>query len=386
MIQKPFVESSKAVLTQDALRMKLFGETADAAPTTSTDECAVPKQLLEKFTITGESDTLALQLTDDFLVLECLAARGQWTVIYSAPNTGKTLLSLHLISRTLRDNPEISKNYFYINADDNLRGIVEKTKIAEEFAFNIIVPGYKGFETHRLPILLAELCHSKQASHAIIVIDTLKKAVDLMKKSRLREFGEIVRRFISMGGTLVALAHTNKKKGVDGNPIPEGTGDIINDADCVYVMDEVGRDNECKTIQLTNIKSRGSSEPKLFFRYSTDPSLDYQQRLASVERINESEVGEFVKTPEEKSENQIVHAICESIESGINSKMRIRDHASELCGASRRQVLTVLEKFTGTDVTEHRWNYVRGPRGLQTYSLNAEFQISRSTENSEEIA
>ncbi|MDO8948577.1 MAG: hypothetical protein Q7U88_15700 [Desulfocapsaceae bacterium] len=37
-------------------------------------------------------------------------------------------------------------------------------------------------------------------------------------------------------------------------------------------------------------------------------------------------------------------------------------------GASKRAVLKIIEKYTGDDPTQHRWNFVKGERGKQIYS------------------
>lgn len=375
-------------ITTDDLRAELFGEVSPVDRSTCNQENpersidSTTSSLLAKFTLTGDSEILTAQLSDLTYVLGCLAIRGQWTVLYSAPNTGKTLLTLHLLSRSLTESPSISPGVFYINADDNLNGIVEKTKIAEEFSFNLIVPGFKGFEIKKLQSFLVEICNQSTAKEHIIIIDTLKKAVDLMKKSRLRDFGEVVRRFVSQGGTFIALAHTNKKKNADGKSIPEGTGDILNDADCAYVLDEVKRNNSKKTVKLTCIKHRGGAPDSLYFRYSTEPDLQYSDLLASVDQLSEDELDNFEREEEFDSENAIIAAIKNAIAAGHDTKMRIRDFAAENCNASRRRVLQILEMHTGKEPGIHLWDYTRGERGRLTYTCLPEFQIPSFSEDS----
>ena len=53
---------------------------------------------LHGFSITGSSQTMRQQMLDDMFVLKDIAILGQWTTLYAAPNTGKTLLTLCLLS------------------------------------------------------------------------------------------------------------------------------------------------------------------------------------------------------------------------------------------------------------------------------------------------
>ena len=56
---------------------------------------------LRRFSITGSSEKLKQQMLADVFAMDRVAILGQWTVIYAAPNTGKTLLTIwmYLISR-----------------------------------------------------------------------------------------------------------------------------------------------------------------------------------------------------------------------------------------------------------------------------------------------
>ena len=164
---------------------------------------------------------------------------GQWTTIYAAPNTGKTLLTLWLLKENLLSNNLDGDFVFYVNADDNFKGIVEKTELAEQWGFHIIAPNQKGFSTSQITELMVDLAETGEARGVIIILDTLKKFTDLMHKRDASEFGIISRSFISAGGTLICLAHTNKHKNAEGKSIYSGTSDIRDDSDCAFIIDKV---------------------------------------------------------------------------------------------------------------------------------------------------
>lgn len=351
-----------------------------------------PNKVLGPFDMVDQADALKKQQVEAFCVLYLLAQKGRWTVIYAPPNLGKTLLVFALLARTLEKFPALAKCVYYINADDNIDGVIEKASIAADWGFYMLVPGYKGFNIRELQQLIREVCKSGLAHQTIIIIDTLKKAVDLMKKSHLRAFGECLRLFVSLGGTVITLAHTNKNLGPDGKPIPEGTSDILNDADCAYVAYEVDRDSHTKTVMLECRKTRGGDPQEVFVQYSVEPDLSYQQLLSTVEIVDGDALQEFKPVPQPTAENLIVAAIRQSITAGINTKMRIRDFASDQSGASKREVLRIIELYTGNDPEMHKWNFTRGERGRQQFQLlttheprdsdSADFQNSAQIENS----
>jgi len=57
---------------------------------------------LHGFSITGNSAAMRQQMLDDIFLLQDIAILGQWTAIFGAPNSGKTLLTLFLLRETLQ--------------------------------------------------------------------------------------------------------------------------------------------------------------------------------------------------------------------------------------------------------------------------------------------
>ena len=75
-----------------------------------------------------------------------MAILGQWTVIYAAPNCGKTLLAIWHLAESIKLGVVQPSKIFYVNADDTFRGMTEKLSYAEQHGFEMLVPGHKGFE------------------------------------------------------------------------------------------------------------------------------------------------------------------------------------------------------------------------------------------------
>lgn len=86
----------------------------------------------------------------DRFVLDRIAIIGQATTIYAKPNTGKTLLVLWMLIDSIKAGRIIGKDVYYVNADDDYRGLVFKTELAEKYDFEMLAPGHNGFESAAL--------------------------------------------------------------------------------------------------------------------------------------------------------------------------------------------------------------------------------------------
>ena len=149
----------------------------------------------------------------------------------------------------------------------------------------MLAPGHNDFEPKLLPAYLEKLIQSDAAKDTILVLDTAKKFTDLMRKDKVSEFSEILRRFVSRGGSDILLAHVNKYRDADNKVIYSGVSDLVNDADCAYTLDIVNEDSATglRTVKFENFKNRGDVSKEEFYRYDARPSTLYYDRLESVE-------------------------------------------------------------------------------------------------------
>jgi hypothetical protein len=72
--------------------------------------------------VNGESQKMRPQMNDDKFVLKNIAIAGQWTVLFAAPNTGKTLLTLWMVIESITDGSINGEDVLYANCDDIYRG------------------------------------------------------------------------------------------------------------------------------------------------------------------------------------------------------------------------------------------------------------------------
>ena len=239
---------------------------------------------LRRHSLKGHLEELRREVAEQVYVLDQIVLMGQYTVIYAAPNTGKTLLVLFMLCESIKLRRVNPSDVFYVNVDDNYPGLVEKLTIAEQFGFHMLAPGFLEFSEADLLADIKEMTSSGRAKGAVIILDTLKKFTDLMDKARSSGFNQVMRNFVMKGGTVIALAHVNKNRDARGKAVYAGTSDMIDDADCAYVLDVINEDVEeqTRTVEFENRKRRGNVVNQAAYRYSTVRGQTYQALLDSV--------------------------------------------------------------------------------------------------------
>ena len=333
---------------------------------------------LDGFSITGQSQKLRERMLTDQFILNNIAIMGQWTNIYGAPNSGKTLITNWLL-RTLILSEEIDgEKIYYVNADDTFRGNVEKAELAENWGMKMLYPGENDFTVGQLPDLMVELTVTKTARGRVLILDTLKKFTQLMDKRIASEFGILARSFISAGGTLICLAHTNKHVGADGKRIYSGTSDIVDDSDCNFVIDKISKEErngiETHTVEFTNIKARGDVSSKVGFTYEKEIGQPYSALLDTVKCLDKNGITQIKKKANIEAEldedSEIIITIQELIENGTVTKDKIIKGVHYQTGESTTRIRKVIAKWTGGNYNlGHRWTQHKEAHNRHVYAV-----------------
>lgn len=334
--------------------------------------------LLKRFSATGTSKQMRKRMLEDIFVMKGIAIFGQWTTLYAAPNTGKTLLTLWLLREQIKAGTINGNDVYYVNADDTFRGAVDKTELAEEWDMQMLLPNINEFKTIHIPVLMKKLAEDDQAKGVIFVLDTLKKFTDLMDKTAASEFGTTARNFVSAGGTLICLAHTNKHKDADGKGIYSGTSDIVDDCDCMYVIDKISSDGDeiscLHTVEFNNQKARGDVSSTAAFSYQRSAGQSYSALLNSVKRVDSYDVDTVkknaVRDTQQKADQNITTTIVSCIGRGILAKSQIIESVATETADGPTKVRKVLERWTGENYEEgHRWSFNVGAHNKSEYSI-----------------
>jgi len=299
----------------------------------------------------------------------CMA--GELTVLYGPPNVGKTLIMLKLLILAIQQKLIEAGNVYYINADDSSAGFALKMRLMDDQGVHTLSPGQAGFQASELAEILTEMVAKRKARGVLIIIDTLKKFVDLMSKKESSVFANACRQFAMAGGTIVAFAHTNKNPAANGKLTYAGTADIIQDFDAAYVLtplEDVGTGGET-VVEFEARKGRGGGTKRVAYAYAADDGISYEERLSSVRLVEPEQLDAFQEIEAQKADAQIIAAVRECIEAGITKKMNLAKAASERAEVSERAAIRAIETYTGSDPSRHHWAYRIKERGAKVYEL-----------------
>lgn len=335
-----------------------------------------PLKRLQEYSITGYSADLRKQMLQDIYILTDIALLGQWTTIYAAPNTGKTLITLWLLKEAIDDRRLNGDLIFYVNADDNFKGIVEKTELAEKWGFHLLAPNQRGFHTNQITQLMIDLVTEEQARGVTIILDTLKKFTDLMHKKEASEFGIIGRNFVSSGGTLICLAHTNKHKNSEGKSVYSGTSDIRDDSDCAFIIDKIESsifDYEI-VVEFVNDKARGDVVDRVSFMYSKKIGQSYLELIESVKRIDDKKLNEKKALALQKKkldeDQELIDAVHKMITTGITTKSSLIKSVWAETGIPQNRIRKILADRSGNNyMLGDRWQVKVGAHNKNEYTL-----------------
>jgi hypothetical protein len=232
-------------------------------------------------------------------ILPDVALSGDSTLINASPNTGKTLITLWLLSKGDLKGKEI----FYINADDSFNGSIEKMEVLNQFGVNTLIPNENGFGVDMFEGMVKGAIKTESANKLVFVLDTLKKFCSTMSKDEARNFTSLIRGFTQAGGTVIALAHTNKMKDNNGKSIAEGVSDFESDFDCAYTIEKQQgmMESDKRIVCFENRKNRGPNSLKLTFAYDGSEKKSWTHRFHSVQRQDSESASILVRRNEEET-------------------------------------------------------------------------------------
>ncbi|WP_445946236.1 AAA family ATPase [Shewanella sp.] len=325
----------------------------------------------DDFALNGQSKAMAEKMKSDTYILKNLAIAGQMTVFYAAPNTGKTLIILKMLIDSINSGDVNAKNVYFINADDNGKGMITKLKLAEEFGFKMLAPNFEGFSVAAFEGVINHLVSENECVGKVVILDTVKKFTDIMNKQASTLFGTMMRSFSSKGGSVIMLAHTNKNRDGEGKRVFAGTSDLLEDCDCSYIMDvsvSPSLNGSEKLVTFENNKQRGDVAQKLNVYYRSQQGMNYSELMATVEVRGDSDAKriQLVADVEQsrKDNIEIITAIADTIAEGITLKTDIINTVAQGIAVPKARVRKVLEKHIGGDyLAGYRWEHAQRVAG-----------------------
>ena len=331
----------------------------------------VPPTPFDKYSLLGSEEEMARFAIVAVALLGSVILMGQFGLIYAQPNTGKTLVTIALLIKAVEDGRLNPSFLYYVNADDNAEGIVEKLDIFSEMGAHTLVPGQKGFDPDKLVDLMQAMIKNGQCVGVVLILDTLKCFIDLMDKKRSTQFAKVVRQFVVAGGTFVGLAHTNKNPGSNGKPVYAGTSDFYEACDTAsYLIPVETTAQGDKIVKFELFKKRGGGNRDEAYSYSGSNDVSYPQLVASVQPIDPELMHKYDQAAQLVADQLVTDTIIAVLKQGTKQKMALAKDVSATTKASRRQVIEVLERYAGDDPTKHKWDFVVAERGAKVFALH----------------
>jgi hypothetical protein len=282
-----------------------------------------------------------------------MVAMTELSVVYGSSGSGKTLVILSDIRKSILDKTIKGEDVVYVNLDDSARGLAEKAEILAEPKIKMI----KEFDL----MILHSMIYEHVAKGKVIIIDTAKKIVNLMDKAQVADLMKRLKIFTHAGGTVILIAHANKNLGTDGLPILEGVGDLKNDADCVV---RVQRHKDI--ITMSNEKSRSYVELEAIFQ--TAETKDYKSLMHSIKQLSGQDAKDLKLQREQecfKEDNcRLIETITEMIGLFSVQKTKLVDDLVTDRGLRRIEIIAVLELLEGD-----LWDLEKGDNNSKNYSL-----------------
>jgi len=220
---------------------------------------ADPLDWAEEFTVTA---TEVAEYGDPEWIRRNLIIAGHLVVLAADPGAGKTTICTHLANNLARQY-----RVMYVLADIGQTDVKHYHDMAEQYGWTLLLPDLKvGLSMADVVKRLEEMnTLGGDFSDVVLFCDTLKKMADVINKRSIKELLILLRSLTAKGMTIVLLAHTNKYKDADGDPIFEGTHDIKTDCDdLIYLIPYENEDKSLTTSTKPSNKVRGTFEPVSF--------------------------------------------------------------------------------------------------------------------------
>ncbi|MFN3878056.1 MAG: AAA family ATPase [Brevundimonas sp.] len=369
VVPKPALPGSSPVSEQAALSTATQPPTPVFSPKEEMRRLTAKHPLL-RFSLLEDADKLEAEAADTKRLLGQFVMDGQATMIYAPPNTGKTLIIIFLILKAVEEGLIDPDSVFYFNADDGSLGLAVKNRLMAEVGAHMVAPGRRGLKTKHLVETMLQAAADGSARGTLIIIDTLKKFADPMDKKDSSRFAQVCREYVMAGGTIVALGHTRKTPKADGTYPYQGTTDIFEDFDAVYIASVVatkaaGR----RVVRFKNEKKRADSPDVVAYSYADEAGISYEEKLASVQAIDPDDMEAWSEPGQGVEETRVITTLLRLIDDGFDGgRMALAKAAAMQCGVSERTALSVLQRYTGETFGEAYWTFQRVGRGKQVYA------------------
>lgn len=336
-------------------------------------------QILDELDFSNEEALIARakEARDQVFVLPGIAVRGQATVIYAAPNSGKTLLTLRLLHDQSEAGGLKDLNIYYCNFDDDFIGANEKAEYVKHLD-NIKMLDNQKASPEIILAVMTQAIEDGSAGGMCLVLDTIIRFVSDCDRNTQREFNKQVQLFLGAQGTIIALGHTNKHKDASGLSVYGGTADIRNCFSQSAILElETEKDAEDRRVRFKNDKLRGMAKESTCYKYCHGDNKSWTQRVNTIERVEENEAREHMKQlsalQQRDADKGIIDFMVKQLTDGPKSFTVLeRAELSIPNSGSKSDRTRVLNLYSTENANQEMqiWGKSKGQNGGWNYYLN----------------
>jgi hypothetical protein len=273
-----------------------------------------PNSIIESHILALVADPAAGKTTICAHIAGELAARG-YRVIYALADVGKTDIK-HVHRQSVAHGwtlllPDVK-------AGRSMENVVEHLKATNEAGGDL--------------------------SGVILFCDTFKKMVDVISKRHVKALLAMLRQLTAKGMTIVLLAHTNKYKNAEGEPIFEGTHDVMTDVDdLIYLIPRKNPDGVLTTSTKPSHKVRGAFELITF-------QIDRERRVSAAEQYVDT-LAELQREKQREEDQDVIDWITQTLQGTpaplIQSEVIAKVQTNHPVGEKRLR--KILKRYSGRE-------------------------------------
>jgi len=349
-------------------------EDDDLPPFTPTKKPTVLEYLKSLNIATAETiERRKREAKEMVFVLPGIASRGQATVIYASPNSGKTLITLKLLRDQATAGELKDLTVVYCNMDDDFNGANFKAEYVKGLE-NIIMVDGQVTDPESVMDMMRESVEDGTAASLCFVLDTIIRFVSDSDKKTQRAFNALVQAFIAAQGTIIALGHMNKHKDGFGKSVHGGTSDIPNSFSQTARLElETAKDDTDRRVRFSNDKLRGICKTSTCYGYKHADERNWLERVATVERIDEQTASELRQASEaakqREADQHIINSILSELATGAKAHT-VLEKNNDLEG-TRTQRGRVLRTYSEENANPgfRFWETSKGQKGGNNYYL-----------------
>ena len=309
-------------------------------PKSGDQKLGALEQSISKYSV--NSDELK-KLADGSWLYPDIIRKGETTLFFAKPNTGKTQFFMRMASYLAgREFKPI-----YVNLDTSNHQMKHDDMVSNlpHKEFKILYPTFNHSGRDFLRDMESWAKHSSDMSKVVLFIDVVKMIVNPRKNEEIGPFIALCKKLnVRCGLTIVLQAHTNKYDDDEGNPIFEGTQDVLDLPHAAYSMQSFGA-LELPDIQILFVckKSRARCERRQVIKFTLNEPDELTGAIADYS---------FQVLPHDEARHK--HEMFRLSEAFKEEIPAIQDALRDITNPAERNQRNIISFVKERNVSEHR--------------------------------